>query len=96
MFDEGGNFVYAPGQMEVEMGYHGDVVLTNLTPNPYLEVGTRIYRFRILNGSNARNLRLAFSRAGDDELLPYHVITTDGSLLERPVRAMEVFLSPAE
>jgi blue copper oxidase len=96
MFDEGGNFVYAPGQMEVEMGYHGDVVLTNLTPNPYLEVGTRIYRFRILNGSNARNLRLAFSRAGDDELLPYHVIATDGSLLERPARAMEVFLSPAE
>jgi blue copper oxidase len=95
MFDEGGNFVYAPGQMDVEMGYHGDVVLTNLTPNPYLEVGTRIHRFRILNGSNARNLRLAFSRAGDD-LLPYHVIATDASLLERPARAMEVFLSPAE
>jgi blue copper oxidase len=96
MLDEGGNFVYAPGQMEVEMGYQGDVILTNLTPNPYLEVGTRIYRFRILNGSNARNLRLAFSRAGDDELLPYQVIATDGSLLERPARATEVFLSPAE
>jgi blue copper oxidase len=96
MFEEGGNFLYAPGQMEVEMGYQGDVILTNLTPNPYLEVSTRIYRFRILNGSNARNLRLAFSKAGEDELLPYDVIATDGSLLEKPVRATETFLSPAE
>ena len=96
MLDERGNFVYAPGPMEVEMGYEGDVVLTNLTPNPYLEVGTRIYRFRILNGSNARNLRLAFSKVGGDDLLPYHVVATDGSLLEKPVRATEIFLSPAE
>ena len=78
MFDEGGNFLYAPEPRDEEMGYEGDVILTNLTPNPYLEVGTRIYRFRILNGSNARNLRLAFPRAGEDELLPYHVVATDG------------------
>ena len=38
MLDEGGNFVYAPGQMEVGMGYLGNVILTNLTSNPYLEV----------------------------------------------------------
>jgi FtsP/CotA-like multicopper oxidase with cupredoxin domain len=82
--------------MEVEMGYLGDVIFTNLTPNPYVEVDTRIYRFRILNGSNARNLRLAFSKAGEEELLPYHVIATDGSLLERPALATDVFLSPAE
>jgi blue copper oxidase len=96
MFAESGNFVYAPGQMEVEMGYLGDVIFTNLTPSPYLEVDTRIYRFRILNGSNARNLRLAFSKAGEEELLPYHVIATDGRLLERPALATDVFLSPAE
>jgi blue copper oxidase len=96
MFAESGNFLYAPGQMEVEMGYLGDVIFTNLTPSPYLEVDTRIYRFRILNGSNARNLRLAFSKAGEEELLPYHVIATDGRLLERPALATDVFLSPAE
>jgi blue copper oxidase len=96
MLDEGCNFVYAPQPMDEEMGYEGDVVLTNLTPNPYLEVANRIYRFRLLNGSNARNLRLAFSRAGEDELLPYHVMATDGSLLGRPHPAREVFLSPAE
>jgi blue copper oxidase len=96
MFAESGNFLCTPGQMEVEMGYLGDVIFTNLTPNPYVEVDTRIYRFRILNGSNARNLRLAFSKAGEEELLPYHVIATDGSLLERPALATDVFLSPAE
>jgi blue copper oxidase len=96
MFDEGGNFVYAPGPMDEEMGYEGDVVLTNLTPNPCLGVGTRIHRFRLLNGSNARNFRLAFSRTGEDGLLPYHVIATDGSLLDRPREAREVFLSPGE
>jgi blue copper oxidase len=96
MFAESGNFLYAPGQMEVEMGYLGDVIFTNLTPSPYLEVDTRIYRFRILNGSNARNLRLVFSKAGEEELLPYHVIATDGRLLERPALATDVFLSPAE
>ncbi len=87
--DESGNFVYAPGAMR-------NVILTNLTTNPYLEVGTRIYRFRVLNGSNARNFRLAFTKAGEEELLPYQIIATDGSLLNRPREASEVFISPAE
>ena len=87
--DESGNFVYAPGAMR-------NVILTNLTPNPYLEVGTRIYRFRLLNGSNARNFRLAFTKVGEEELLPYQIIATDGSLLDRPREASEVFISPAE
>ena len=87
--DEYGNVVYAPGAMR-------NVILTNLTPTPSLEVGTRIYRFRVLNGSNARNFRLAFSKAGEDQLLPYQIVATDGSLLERPRPTREVFLSPAE
>src|SRR5215211_3447968 len=82
--------------MAVDMGYEGDVVLVNLTPTPYLEVGTRIYRFRLLNGSNARTYRLAFTKAGEEELLPYLVIGTDGGLLDRPRVAREVFLSPGE
>src|SRR5215211_2225773 len=97
ILDESGNFVYKPDAMAVDMGYEGDVILTNLTPNAYLEVSTRIYRFRLLNGSNARNFRLAFSKVGEeDELLPYQIIGTDGGLLDRPREAREVFLSPAE
>jgi blue copper oxidase len=96
VLDDDGNFVYEPDAIAVDMGYEGDVVLVNLTPTPYLEVGTRIYRFRVLNGSNARTYRLAFTRAGEEELLPYHVIGTDGGLLDRPREAREVFLSSAE
>jgi blue copper oxidase len=89
VLDESGNVVYVPGVMR-------KVILINLTPNPYLEVGTRIYRFRVLNGSNSRTYRLAFTKAGEDEFLPYQIIGTDGGLLEKPREASEVFLSPAE
>jgi blue copper oxidase len=89
VLDEGGNVVYVPGVMR-------KVILINLTPNAYLEVGTRIYRFRVLNASNSRTYRLAFTKAGEDELLPYQIIGTDGGLLETPQEASEVFLSPAE
>src|SRR5215211_4183713 len=89
VLDESGNIVYVPGMMR-------KVILINLTPNPYLEVGTRIYRFRVLNGSNARTYRLAFTKVGEDEFLPYQIIGTDGGLLERPRETSEVFLSPAE
>src|SRR5215213_3714289 len=89
VLDESGNVVYVPGVMR-------KVILINLTPNPYLEVGTRIYRFRMLNGSNSRTYRLAFTKTGEDELLPYKIIGTDGGLLDRPREASEVFLSPAE
>jgi blue copper oxidase len=96
ILDEDRNFVYQPDAMAVDMGYEGDVVLINLTPTPYLEVSTRIYRLRLLNGSNARTYRVAFSKAGAEESLPYQIIGTDGGLLEKPHPASEVFLSPAE
>src|SRR5918999_2608352 len=96
VLDEDRNLVYEPDAMAIDMGYEGDVVLVNLTPTPYLEVGTRISRLRLLNGSNARNYRVAFTKAGEEELLPYQVIATDGGLLDRPRKASEVFLSPAE
>jgi blue copper oxidase len=96
VLDEDRNFIYEPDAMAVDMGYEGDVVLVNLTPTPYLEVSTRIYRLRLLNGSNARTYRLAFTKVGEEELLPYHVIGTDGGFLDRPREVSEVFLSSAE
>jgi blue copper oxidase len=96
ILEEDSNFVYEPDQIGQDMGYEGDVILVNLTPTPYLEVSTRLYRLRLLNGSDARTYRVAFSKAGEEELLPYHVVATDGGLLDRPLPAREVFLSPAE
>jgi blue copper oxidase len=96
VLDDSGNFVYEPDAMAVDMGYEGDVILINLTPAPYLEVGTRIYRFRLLNSSNARTYRVAFAKVGEEELLAYQVIGTDGGLLDRPRPVNEAFLSPGE
>jgi blue copper oxidase len=94
--DGEGKLVYEPDEMAWSMGYTGNVILVNMTPTPVLEVGTRLYRLRLLNGSNARLYRLAFEKVGGGELLPYRVIAADGSLLARPHLVWEVFLSPGE
>jgi blue copper oxidase len=95
-FDREGNLVYDPDEMTRSMGYTGNVILVNMTPTPYLEVGTRLYRLRLLNASNARLYRLALTKVSSGELLPYRVIATDGSLLDRPHLVREVFLAPGE
>src|SRR5215212_3428946 len=95
-FDGDGNLVYDPDEMARSMGYTGNTILVNMTPTPCLEVGTRLYRFRLLNGSNARLYRLALEKVGDGELLPYWLMATDGSLLDRPRSVREMFLSPGE
>jgi spore coat protein A len=43
--------------------YFGDVMLVNGKVWPYLNVEPRMYRFRILNGCNARIMSLSFGRA---------------------------------
>ena len=92
--DDNGQIDFAPDEAERFDGYRGSVVLVNGTPRPYLDAATRILRFRILNGSNARMYRLAF-RQGEG-LLDFHVIGTDGGLLPAPRIAKEAFLSPSE
>jgi suppressor of ftsI/bilirubin oxidase len=91
-----GNLVYDPDEMARSMGYTGNVILVNMTPTPCLEVQTRLYRLRLLNASNARLYRLALARVSSGELLPYRIIATDGSLLDRPHLVREVYLSPGE
>ena len=93
-FDGEGRLVYTPSEEEKVNGYVGDIVLVNLTPRPHLNAATRLYRFRILNGSNARAYRLAFTQGGRP--LEYVVIGTDGGLLDRPYPVKEAFLSPGE
>lgn len=92
--DAYGNPVFAPTGIERFQGFLGHQVLVNLTPRPHLDVASRIYRFRVLNGSNARIYRLAFRHG--ERLLDFTVIGTDGGLLGQPRIAQEAFLAPAE
>jgi suppressor of ftsI/bilirubin oxidase len=93
-FGENAQLVFTPGREERSQGHLGKEVLVNLTPRPHFHAATRIHRFRVLNGSNARVYRLAF-RHGEN-LLDYHVIGGDGGLLDRPYTVKEAFLAPAE
>ena len=93
-FDAQGRLRYQPDAHEAMMGWLGDVVLTNLTPNAVQTVAPRTYRLRMLNGSNARIYRLAFVKGGT--ALNFTVIGTDGGLIERPETVTESFLAPGE
>lgn len=89
-----GELDYTPDDMEKMMGYFGNVVLVNFTPNPALDVDTRFYRFRVLNGSSIRTYKLAFEKNGNP--LKFHVVGTDGGLLDKPYEVSDVFLAAAE
>ena len=93
-FDTQGKLLYKPGMHEAMMGWLGDIVLANLTPNAMQTVTPRIYRLRLLNGSNARIYRLAFVKG--DTPLNFTVIGTDGGLIERPETVTEAFFAPGE
>jgi FtsP/CotA-like multicopper oxidase with cupredoxin domain len=82
---------YEPMGSDIADGYLGETIFVNGVPNAHLEVSTSLYRFRVLNGSNARTLKLKMSDART-----MHVIATDGGLLDAPIEADELWLSPAE
>jgi FtsP/CotA-like multicopper oxidase with cupredoxin domain len=94
-FDANNQLIYiAPGMagmMDEMMGILGDRVLVNGAPDLTLPISTQPYRLRLLNGSNARIYKLAWSSGA-----PMTVIATDGGLLEQPVTAPYVMLSPGE
>jgi FtsP/CotA-like multicopper oxidase with cupredoxin domain len=79
------------GDMRTMMGFLGETVFVNGKPNFTLAAATKIYRLRILNGSNARIYKLAWSNGK-----PLTVIGTDGSLLPQPVERQYVMLAPGE
>jgi blue copper oxidase len=93
-FDENGNLSYSLTEMEKQMGIIGGVILTNLTVTPFLEVAKRVYRFRLLNGSNSKIYLFAFVKG--QEKLKYNVIGTDGGFLDKPYKIEQTFLSPGE
>jgi spore coat protein A, manganese oxidase len=70
--------------------YFGDHMLVNGKVWPYLDVEPRMYRFRILNGCNARIMSLAFGG------LPMWQIGAEGGLFDQPVRVRQVVLASAE
>ena len=61
-------------------GFLGDVMTVNLVYKPFFEVERRKYRFRILNASVSRFVKLALSDGSS-----FQLIANDGNLLPGPV-----------
>jgi FtsP/CotA-like multicopper oxidase with cupredoxin domain len=87
----GTEFLYQLADADHMNGFLGDTILVNGTPDPYLQVAAGLYRFRILNGSNARILDLGFA-----DNRPFYLIGSDGGLLDRPYELRYLYMAPAE
>ena len=92
-FNPDGTFLYPtsdiPGAIWIGE-YFGDVMLVNGKVWPFLEVEPRLYRFRVLNGCNARILNLDIGGARMWQ------IGAEGGLWDKPVPVPQLVLAPAE
>jgi hypothetical protein len=89
-FDSSGQLFYSPDSTWLPE-FFGNTPLVNGAAQPYLTVEPRIYRFRILNASNARFWNLTIQGGP-----PTVQIGSDGGLFSRPVPVTELLLLPAE
>jgi spore coat protein A len=92
-FNANGTFLYPTSDIEgvTWIGeYFGDVMLVNGKVWPFLDVEPRMYRFRILNGCNARILNLA---AGG---VTFWQIGAEGGMWDIPVPVKNLVMGPAE
>ena len=90
-FDANNQLQYGGGMRMKMHGFLGEQVLVNGRPSHSLDVATRAYRMRLLNGSNSRMYKLAWSDG-----TPLKVIATDGGLLEQVETLPYLTLAPAE
>jgi spore coat protein A, manganese oxidase len=78
--------------------FFGDVIVVNGKTWPFLNVEPRRYRFRILNGSNARFYELRLTNRGNRSSSgpAFWVIGTDGGYLDVPVSVGTLLIAPGE
>jgi spore coat protein A len=92
-FNLDGTFLYPTSDIEgvTWIGeYFGDVMLVNGKVWPFLNVEPRLYRFRILNGCNARILNLDIGGPN------FWQIGAEGGMWDIPVQVKNLVLAPAE
>lgn len=66
-------------------GFLGDRMTVNFCYNPYFDVRARRYRFRLLNGSVARYMKIAVVHE-NGETVPFHMIANDGNIMEHAIK----------
>lgn len=91
LFDANNALEYTLDAGTVFTGVLGNTLCANGVHTPFFSVATRRYRFRLINGANSRNLRLALGNGA-----PLVQIGSDGGLLVAPVIQQTVHLAPSE
>jgi FtsP/CotA-like multicopper oxidase with cupredoxin domain len=91
-FDPSGQLFYDIFDTE---GFLGDILAVNGAYYPYMQVLPRRYRFRILNASMSRFLKLAFVvskslRFPRGTQVPIYFIANDGNFVVSPIRLLEL------
>jgi FtsP/CotA-like multicopper oxidase with cupredoxin domain len=89
--DRSGQVEPPGGWIERHDGRQGNVRLVNGRQEPELAIAAgHVERWRIVNASSARYVRLSIGGA------PFRILGTDGGLIGAPVTATEVLLAPAD
>jgi spore coat protein A len=80
------------------MADFGDTILVDGQAWPVMHVEPRMYRFRLLNGSNSRfyNLQFAVQNAGSPSDQTFYQVGTDDGLLNKPVPLSNDLIAPGE
>ncbi|MDO9104303.1 MAG: multicopper oxidase domain-containing protein [Methylovulum sp.] len=91
LFDVHNQLIYARGMHDRMTGFYGDRILVNGRADFQIDVDSRAYRLRFMNGSTARIYKL-----GWDDGTPMTVIGVDGGLLEKPETKPYIMLAPGE
>ena len=76
--------------------FFGDVAVVNAKIWPFVDVEPRRYRFRIVNGSQARFYNLHFADENSGKPLPFTQIGAEGGLLRAPVPMTALLIAPGE
>jgi len=90
-FDSQNQLLYGASMHDRTIGFYGDRILVNGQVDVSMDLASTAYRLRMINGSNARIYKLAWSDGS-----PLTVIGVDGGLLEVPETKPYVMMAPGE
>jgi FtsP/CotA-like multicopper oxidase with cupredoxin domain len=77
--------------------FFGDTMCVNGAVGPFMTVEPRLYRFRIINGCNARFINLDWKPSSlTGARPPMHVIGSDGGLLPKATTTPTLVIAPGE
>ena len=112
IFQSDGNFYFPAGAIPGEFvpnpdvhpywspEFFGNTIMVNGLVWPNMDVNQGIYRFRLLDGSNARFYTLSFVVNPDEDLngqtLDFTQIGTDGGYMKSPVTMSSLTIAPGE